>query len=378
MFYGRIRQRIKWRRKVFVIYALAALLLPIAAFAQDTTIRFTNSTPVVDVPILNGSTPVIDQDGNIYAQCQLQTGLGVCEGLDTAPAGTPPTLTLARSDGASPVTTDTGITLAWTTGNAPALCYASASPSDAAWSGAKSVSGGSQALTFSTTGSKTYSLTCYNNSGASPTRSVTVSVQAGSTDPPDPEPANCDAIPSIGKTKTQRTWGQAFFDLSTAGDGSLRGLPFFTPTSYLHPIGSYSTVVATGPTGMSGGVGMSTNYLTIPFVPVAGQAYKLDWAEAQPVAVTGYNPSRHASTAFVTISPCPGDFRAENNSSSDQFLKRGCRRSGEKNSIAFSTRITSSTTSNCAVVAGEAYYLNFNLTCASGTKCEVNVVPNTN
>lgn len=171
-----------------------------------------------------------------------------------------------------------------------------------------------------------------------------------------------------GRQGVVRSWNASFY-----------GADFYTPTTYLHPTGSITMGDAVQP----------GRWLAVAFTAGASAAYRLDWAEAQSVvnndAGIRYS-GRPAHSAFVTVSPCPGDFRREDNLSIDGFLKRGCRRSGNTETIRFRTDIALSTTSNCALQAGRVYYLNIGFflpgetdpmahTCISGDRCEINIQP---
>ncbi len=171
-----------------------------------------------------------------------------------------------------------------------------------------------------------------------------------------------------GRTGRIATWNQAFY-----------AAPFYTPTTYLHPIGSVTM----------GNLPQAGNWLSIAFVAGENSQYQLVWADAQsvlnPDAGIVYN-GRPAHSAYLTVSPCPGDFRVEDNASPDGFLKRGCRRAGNTDTIRFRTDIAASTTSNCALQPGRPYYVNIGFfqpgetdpqahTCLLGTQCEINVLP---
>lgn len=58
-------------------------------------------------------------------------------------------------------------------------------------------------------------------------------------------------------------------------------------------------------------------YLAIPFSVSNNQQFILDWVESQT--------SVASRAVQVTISPCPGDFRAPNNTSPDLYLRNLCR-----------------------------------------------------
>lgn len=359
---------------------MAVALVPLGAAAQSTTIEFQNtstSSGPVQVPILNNSQIQFDEDGNLVASCEIEPGTTVCKGMNTGPSIDAPTLTLS----ASPLTIEAGQTsrLTWTTGNAPQLCMPSipsGSPALSAWTGTttdvklKTAGGSNQDVAFNSPGTYNLSLRCWNEGGASPLRTATVTVEES------PIPIDgCQIDPNLADPwYTPSGYNERVVNWSAAFNNT----PFFTPTTYLHPIGSRT---------ISNG-SVANNYIVIPFIPVAGQNYKLDWAEAQAVSLVGYLSARPAHAVYVTVSKCRGDFRKENNTSSDDSLKRGCRRAGQKNNINFNTTLASSSTSTCAVTAGQQYYVNIlfadpteetpSVSCETGSLCEANFQPNWN
>lgn len=358
---------------------MAVALVPLGAVAQSTSIRFENTSTdsgPVQVPVLDGTPMAFDEDNNLVASCELEPDTTVCKGMNTGPSAAAPTLTL----GASPATIEEGQSsrLTWTTGNAPQVCVPSASPALSAWTGTtsdvklKSVNGSFQDVTFTSPGTYSLSLRCWNEGGASPLRTASVTVEESENPPPsdgctiDPNLADPWYTPS-GYTERVVSWPDAFNDT-----------PFFTPTTYMNPIGSFVISNAS----------VATNYISIPFVPQADTSYKISWWEAQAIPVVGYNAGRPARTAYLTVSKCKGDFRKEDNQSADTSLKRGCRRASQTGSIGFSSKISTSTTSTCAVTPGEQYYLNVlfadpnealpSVSCVSGERCEINTVPSFN
>lgn len=335
---------------------LCIALLPGLAFAQATSVRFTNATPAVTVPILNGSAPIIDQVGNIYAQCQLQPSLGICVGLDSAPAGDVPTLTFARS-GSGDVAVGGSATFTWTSGNSPELCFASATPANSGWSGSKSLNG-SQAVSFATAGTNTVSLKCYSNTGASPLRSVSVTV-AGTTPPPEPPPTTGCGVTKAGIADPtqqalfqptgfavqQKTWGQVFTTM------------FPSTLSDFYPVGSWTLAGL----AYSPAISLRAKYISIPFVG-NGTPYQLQWNSAKPVY--GYGPSRGATAVYVTITACQGDFRTTGafqytspDPTNDPSFVTQCRSTNTSEALLSHGPATSGALF-CPVEAGRTYYIN--------------------
>jgi hypothetical protein len=336
-------------------------LLPLLALAQDTSIRFTNATPNIEVPILDGSAPIIDNLGNIYAQCELQPSLGVCVGMDATPAGTAPTLTFERS-GSGSIAPGGSATFTWTSGNSPELCFASAVPANAGWAGSKALNG-SQAVTFSTAGTNTVYLKCYNNAGASPQRSVAVTV-SGTPEPPDPpDPVSgCNVVKAEIADETQRalfqptgyeqltrTWAQVF------GTGASSIYPS-TPSDF-YPVGSWTLAgFANSPP-----VSLRGKYLSIPITGI-GTPYQLQWNSAKPVY--GYAPARFANAVYVTISTCAGDFRTTGafqytspDPVNDPNFVTQCRSTNTSEALLSHGPATSGALF-CPVESGSTYYIN--------------------
>ena len=334
-------------------FLLLLALAPAIAFGQSTTLRITNASPSLTVPILSGSTPIIDNQGNIYVQCQLQPSLGICVGLSTPVSGTAPTLTFSRS-GSGDLQVGASTTLTWATGNAPELCFASASPASADWTGAKSISGGTQAITFASAGTRTLNLKCYNNSGASPLRTVTINV-VGAPPPPSggcnvvkaniADPAQRALFQPDGFTQVTRTWGQL------AGGTTY---PAFAQGA-AYPVGTYTLNNGTYNPATS----LRGKYITVP-ITGNGQNYKFEWIQAKPTAEYNYQPARPTDAIYVTLSTCAGDFRTTSAYSaadpiSDPTLIQQCR-----NQLIDEAGLYYGPTGfgRCPVKAGQTYYLN--------------------
>lgn len=172
-------------------------------------------------------------------------------------------------------------------------------------------------------------------------------------------------VQPAGRVGITRPWNSAFYSA-----------PFYTATTYLHPVGS----ITMGDRPQAGA------WLSIEFTPTTQRFYRLDWAEAQSLVFPVRYNGRPAHSAYLTISPCPGDFRLPVPSSGDNYLRPGCRKSGNLGQINFNTLLTNSTSANCALRVGETYYLNVGFfepgetdplahTCISGDRCEINVQP---
>jgi hypothetical protein len=91
------------------------------------------------------------------------------------------------------------------------------------------------------------------------------------------------------------------------------------------------------------------------FTAEADQTVSMFWDPAQAKPSEGYMKARPAVGMFISISPCPGDLRPADNSGG--FLMAGCRKYANAGSLIWSTRITQSTISACAVQDGEKYFI---------------------
>lgn len=191
------------------------------------------------------------------------------------------------------------------------------------------------------------------------------------TDCPPPPLTYCEQIavdPLVqpaGRQGRIVPWSRAFY-----------AAQFYTPTTYLHPIGSVTI----------GDLPQPGRWLAVAFTPDEATRVTLDWVEAQSLFYPIRYNGRPAHSAYVTVSPCPGDFRLADNASADGYLKRGCRRNGNIESIRFRADLAASSTSNCAVEPGVPHFLNVGFfepgetdpqahTCITGTRCEINVQP---
>lgn len=329
---------------------LCLAFLPTLAFAQATELRITNATPALTVPILSGSAPIIDNDGNIYLQCQLQPSLGICVGLSTPVSGTAPTLTLSRS-GSGDLAVGASTTLTWTSGNSPELCYATSTPVTSDWNGAKALSG-SQAISFTSAGAKTLRLKCYNNTGASPERTVSIAV-AGATAPT----GGCNVVKSEiadatqralfqpdGFTRVDKTWTAAF------------GAEYPFPETFgdFYPVGSWTLA------GLSySAVSTRGKYISIAFTG-NGNPLQLQWNSAKPLSF--YAPARFANSVYVTITACPGDFRRTSqytspSPASDPSFVAQCRSTNTSEAL-LSYGPSALSYAFCPVESGRPYYVN--------------------
>jgi len=168
-------------------------------------------------------------------------------------------------------------------------------------------------------------------------------------------------------------------------DGVTRAVPTdaaFRPVGLTQVTGSWTeTFGAPFPSNNStlGGLGTDVGtYKSFEFVAGAGAVYNLRTYSAQPTAL---NPTAEPATGMVvTISPCPGDFRAPVSPppTNDPTLFSTCRRAGVSNNLSYGA-------AGCLLTAGKTYYMNVTMkgsfqqvtnsgsnTCRGQTYCELN------
>lgn len=313
---------------------LAIAGMTVAAAANSAVIRITNANNH-EIPLAVGSTVEFDANGNLIAECALNAS-SVCEALASGTDTGLPTATLARNDTDADVRAGETIRLTWSS-TAATVCNATETgPSSAGWAGAKSISNSTgQTLTLSSAGTYTFSLECFNSVGGSTIQNVTVVV--GAADPVSvPTACTISGHPLVeppGLTRTDKTWVAAW----SAPNGTQTAV-------YPNSIGSAV------PVGAEKG-----RYTVIPFVPTSGLTVNIFYDPAQTNSSIGYTVARPAQAMFMSISPCPGDLRPVNDSSSDPFERSTCRLFANTGSLFYTT---GTSTSLCRLVAGTQYYLN--------------------
>jgi hypothetical protein len=142
-----------------------------------------------------------------------------------------------------------------------------------------------------------------------------------------PPPDFCDhpLVSPAGFTPVLITWQKLF----TPRDGNPK--PTY-PNSLGFPV----------PIGAEKGTYTAAKLTALP-----NQNVSMFWDPAQAKPSEGYFKARPALGMWIAISECPGDFR----------VSPGCAKFANTGSLIWSTRITQSTPSACAVVAGEDYFI---------------------
>ncbi|MCU0674234.1 MAG: hypothetical protein MUE69_15725 [Myxococcota bacterium] len=156
----------------------------------------------------------------------------------------------------------------------------------------------------------------------------------------DAGPTNACVHPDIrpaALTEYRMTWEQVFERAYPDAPG------------YLVPLGSFT------PERSMSGPPSASMYLAIEFTALEGVRSRISFAPSQPIAVVGYTQYR-PGTAFVSISPCPGDFRPPDPASDDSFL-RNCRALITGETLNFGNS-PDPAPHYCQLEAGRTYYLN--------------------
>jgi len=346
--------------------ALGLTVAAVPALAQTTTITLDNATPPIVIPLKDATSIEIDGNGDLTAECVLNGT--TCQGVTIG--GTKAAGALSRTPATGSIEAGQAVTIGWTATNAE-LCTTSSTPAMPAWSGVVATSGGSKQVTLPAAGDYSFSLICYNSTGGS---TGTSTVQVTATPSAGPQtPAGCDITSTdplftpAGFTEHRVPWSTAFY-----------GSVYPATGGYLNPIGSVTM----------GKMPVNGRYLAIEFKPAAGQGLSLAWEQAQAVAQHNYRTANPAGPVFLSISPCPGDFRLPVSSptpasvEAEDYLRPACRKFDQAGTIYLNT--TKPSFNNCGIVPTRTYYLNVlfanpndglitsETTCLAGTSCEAN------
>lgn len=301
----------------FVVGALGVS----TAGAQNVV--FTNSTNASATPQgpysiqLKAGQPVsVAPNGDIRAQCELDSSTGRCVGIPAGGGGAAPInanapTNVSMSTQFADASPDAGLQITAGTPfsvNASAAsalaCVRSVSPAVSAWSGVVAPGDASAQLALGSVGTYTFDFKCLNDAGATSASSLIVqAIQGQVIQPPPPTGSSCAGVndgyfpprglASIGELTFTQLWqigsgqpvGGALTKIEMAG-GQYR--------SY-----SFDFSMLNAPTGL---VQMQMNADT---------------------SNTGGRPG--ADYRFLAISECPNDLRQSVDGSPDPMLKRGCR-----------------------------------------------------
>ncbi|MEZ5465506.1 MAG: hypothetical protein R3F22_09855 [Lysobacteraceae bacterium] len=351
---------------------IGAATFPAGVLAQDKIVfKVAGDAAGTEFPvdIEEGTTVLLDEDGNFQVTCKQDTtkSTAACIGIgdDSGPSGDAAEVatfvfqtggTISNNGTTATIAAEDslGVTMAWTVSNAPAACIATGNRSVSGWNGDNvSPSGGSFSTTVSNTGesNKTYTFTleCFNESGSAGAKTITAIVAPRTQEPPPLEgectitkagiadPVQRALFQPSGYTQVLKTWAQAF-----------NGNDYPNSWGAHYPVGSWTMDNAT----------ILGKYLSIPFTADTVFRHKLEWIPAVSIAQLPQYRPRPATGAFVTISPCAGDFRtstATSGPAGDETMRSACRIYDDAGSIYFGQYVNTST---CPIVAGKVYYLN--------------------
>jgi len=352
--------------------AVALLFVTATVHAQTSVtspkITITNASNT-EIPLELGSTVEVLANGDLSVRCRLDAESkcpAIGSGGDSGSGEAPPTVTLTPS--ALTLTAGTSnFTLTWSSsGDA---CVAIGPSTVANWNGRALAPSGSQLLSLAE-GTYEFGLRCYSEGGNLQRSTAAITVNAPVIGEPTgvycteyygpggqfPTPTEPN-FTAFNFERIERTFQQIFEVEPGMGSGRV-GLP----GTYVNP--------ATG------------RYLAIPFQLSSSNAasqIKLSWAEAQAIGIT-------TGSVIVTISPCPGDFRARAGlSPTDHFLSTQCRSAlGINGNLTIA--VAGSGLSGCAIPRDKTLYINIansnmyqttapaNSTCQDQSHCGVSML----
>lgn len=239
-------------------------------------------------------------------------------------------------------------TLSWTSSNVTA-CQGQVTGPDVvpAWASSKPVVG-SQSLSLTAQGTYRLDLVCTNATGVQVTKSVNVVVTSAGTPPPPPGGGD---------------YCQEYYDGSPAlptdpkfyGNGMAKVEVPFETIFGIQAGDSRSTLVGVPAEHLNPAM---NRYLAIPFVMNAGDTSLsgmiLQWIDGNSHA--GVYPG----AILMTVSPCPGDFRAPVGISNpdDRYLGAVCRISGPESLSNGLTLTADPQYSGCYIPSGRKGYIN--------------------
>jgi hypothetical protein len=319
-----------------IIVALLGTVSTGAVLAQSVIVS-NGPTGNNTIPLAANSTVQIDAAGNLLVTCSTSPCAALVTGSGGGGQGSP-TSSIARNDNDTDVRAGEFIRLAWTSSGADACAASSTGPSGTTWTGVRGTTDAAgEAVTVSAVGTYVFSFQCFNASGGSTKQNISVAVAAGEVQ----QPSNCNLAPHallepVGWTRVNKSWVSTW--------SSRDGDPVATyPASVGFPV----------PVGADKGT-----YRVTEFTPGVNEVIQISWETVQSNGIQGYPNPRPADAMYFSISPCAGDFRPPDDSSSDGFLQRGCRKGGGSAGMIFHTLGTPSNFQSCQLVAGQKYYMN--------------------
>lgn len=345
------------------------------------------------IPLLASPAAIPDAAGNIVVDCNLD-GNGKCPNVGTGSGGgTAPTAPVVTVNGPPGTVTSSGSSLSWSV-SAAKTCVGdgvtvspASGPAVTGWSKEQPASGGSFSLTTlfnalpanDTEYTYTFSLDCYSSA---------TTVVSGTT------------VAAVGE-------GQRVVKLKKASGGgggtdycseyypsghAARSQPGFT-TGLVRRDVAFNAVFATytgtpvtpvdvlnnsaARGGMPGPHAGPGEYLSVPFtVPTTTAAqtgFEIYFVEPQ-----GYLGLSPASKWELSISPCPGDFRAEPavDNPNDYYDRKACHTKNSGTTFFTTGNLTGPTAStSCFVKPGAVMYINMTAHDLDGYRANANTQP---
>lgn len=338
---------------VLVAAALAlACLYPVAATGQEQLIIKSNAEDI-QLSLDPAFGPILNTEGNIEVKCLELDSNGRCIGLGSGTVGDAPEITFtAPAQNATIPASASNPALTWTVTGAQ-FCRGAAAVGGAVsgWIGEKATSGSFPlAALRDANADKTYTLTlgCYSAppdvAYAAESRTFTMekSTTGGGGDSD-----YCSTAYPAGIAQPSG------FTAAYTSFSNMWGIPeaeFFPAPG----VGNIGNKVGHGPAPTAG----VNQYMVIPVdVPANAQLNKgitVNWLEPQASGI------QTAEQVFISVSPCPGDFRAANNNlPSDPWIGAACRKMDKAASITMvAWNPQTAHPGWCPLVSGKRMYIN--------------------
>lgn len=339
-------------RNISMIF-LAVLAATASGVASAQSVKFTNVTPNITIPLATSSSVQIDTNGDVIASCA--TSGSTCQGLPSG-SSNPPTVSISGSTSATanndgtytaPITY-TIVPSASGLGTAnPEICsklFGSLAnvTNVSGWSGTATPPLGSSNVTLSAAGDYQFRIRCFAAGGAAEAVTTKITLVGGSQN------STCtNVVPPPGFSLVQSTWNQLFggtFQFPQGAPG-----PRYFGTAQ----GTYLSVSFVAPDPQ-----------TTPFSPTI-----VSWDSNQQLGGTA--AVLNAFKLYVTVSECSGDFRVGVFGATDT-TSYGCRSVRRANTVSDPlvdnyTGIVmvngnsswSGGVGQCGLTPGKTYYLNY-------------------
>ncbi len=331
---------------------LAVLVTSVSGLAAAQSVKFTNVTPNITIPLATNSSVTIDTNGDVVASCA--TSGSTCSGLPSG-SSNPPTVSIsgsttatANGDGTytAPITYTVVPSATGSGSAAPEVCSKLFGPlatvtNVSGWSGIAAAPPSSQSLTLSGAGEYQFKIRCFAAGGAAEAVTTKITLVGGQ------QTGNCSGVvPPPGFTLAQSTWNQLFggsFQFPNGAPG---------PRYFGAAQGSYTAVQFTAPDPQ-----------TTPWV-----ATTVSWDDNQQLGGTA--ATLRAFKLYVTLSECAGDFRVgvigatDNTSYGCRSVRRATASDALIDNYSGITMVNGNSSwsggvGTCGLTPGKTYYLNY-------------------